>query len=146
MTTTTSTSKRIASGSPIKVFNHGKMMRDFTYIDDVVEGVVNVIEKPAAPDFGWSGDNPDPGTSYVPYRIYNIGNNQPVGLLDFIGTIEKALGKEAIKEFMDLQPGDVPATYADVEDLARDVGFRPDTAMEVGIGRFIEWYRSYYNV
>ncbi len=136
----------ILSGDPIKVFNHGKMMRDFTYIDDVVEGVVNVIEKPAAPDSGWSGETPDPGTSYAPYRIYNIGNNQPVGLLDFIETIEKALGREAIKEFMDIQPGDVPATYADVEDLARDVGFKPDTPLKVGIGKFVEWYRAYYKV
>jgi UDP-glucuronate 4-epimerase len=136
----------IVAGNPIEVFNHGKMMRDFTYIDDVVEGVVNVIAKPAAPNSAWSGDTPDPGTSYAPHRIYNIGNNQPVGLLDFIETIEKSLGKEAIKEFMDIQPGDVPATYADVEDLGRDVGFKPDTPLEVGIGKFIEWYREYYKI
>lgn len=134
----------IVAGNPIKVFNHGKMMRDFTYIDDVVEGVVNVIEMPAAPDSSWSGKTPDPGTSYAPYRIYNIGNNQPVGLLDFIETIEKAMGKEALKEFMEIQPGDVPATFADVEDFARDVGFKPDTPLEIGIGKFIEWYREYY--
>jgi UDP-glucuronate 4-epimerase len=136
----------IVAGNPIEVFNHGKMMRDFTYIDDVVEGVVNVIAKPAAPNSAWSGDTPDPGTSYAPHRIYNIGNNQPVGLLDFIETIEKSLGKEAVKEFMDIQPGDVPATYADVEALGRDVGFKPDTPLEVGIGKFIEWYREYYKI
>jgi len=136
----------IAAGKPIQVFNHGNMQRDFTYINDVVEAVVNVIERPALPNTEWSGDKPDPGTSYVPYRVYNIGNNNPVGLLDFIRAIEKALGKEAIKEFMDLQPGDVPATCADVEDLARDVGFKPDTPLEVGIGKFIEWYREYYKI
>jgi UDP-glucuronate 4-epimerase len=138
--------RAIVAGDPIKVFNHGKMKRDFTYIDDVVEGVVNVIAQPAAPDAGWSGDSPDPGSSYAPYRIYNIGNNHPVGLLEFIETIEKALGKEAVKEFMDLQPGDVPATYADVDDLVRDVGFKPDTPLAVGIGKFVDWYREYYAV
>jgi UDP-glucuronate 4-epimerase len=138
--------KAIVAGDPIKVFNHGKMMRDFTYIDDVVEGVAGVIETPAAPNPDWSGAAPDPGTSYAPFRIYNIGNHNPVGLLDFIEVLEKALGKEAVKEFVDLQPGDVPATYADVEDLVRDVGFKPDTPLEVGIGKFIEWYRDYYKV
>ena len=134
----------ILEEKPIKVFNHGKMERDFTYIDDIIEGVVRVIENTASPDRDWSGDHPDPGTSYAPFRIYNIGNNSPVGLLEFIETIEKALGREAIKEFMDLQPGDVPATCADVEDLVRDVGFKPDTPLDVGIGKFIEWYREYY--
>ena len=136
--------RAIVAGDPIKVFNHGKMKRDFTYIDDVVEGVVNVVAKPPVPDTGWSGDNPDAGTSYAPYRIYNIGNNQPVGLLEFIETIEKALGKEAVKEFMDLQPGDVPATFADVADLEKEVGFKPDTPLQVGIKRFVDWYREYY--
>ena len=136
--------RAILKKKPIKVFNHGKMERDFTYIDDIIEGVVRVIENTASPNRDWSGDHPDPGTSYAPFRIYNIGNNSPVGLLEFIETIEKALGREAIKEFMDLQPGDVPATCADVEDLVRDVGFKPDTPLDVGIGKFIEWYREYY--
>jgi UDP-glucuronate 4-epimerase len=138
--------KAILEKKPIEVFNHGKMKRDFTYIDDIIEGVVRVIEKTAAANRTWSGDEPDPGTSYAPYRIYNIGNNNPVGLLSFIESIESALGKEAMKEFMDLQPGDVPATCADVEDLGRDVGFKPDTPLDVGIGKFIEWYRDYYGV
>ncbi len=136
--------KAILSGKSIKVFNHGKMKRDFTYIDDIIEGVVRVMKRPAAPDPDWSGDTPDPGTSYAPYRIYNIGNNSPVGLMEFINTIEDALGMEAKKEYMDLQPGDVPSTYADVDDLVRDVGFKPATPLHVGIGRFIEWYKEYY--
>ena len=138
--------KAIMADEAIKVFNHGEMKRDFTYIDDVIEGVVRVIENTAAPNSDWSGNSPDPGTSYAPFKLYNIGNNNPVGLLDFIAAIEQSLGKEAIKEFMDLQPGDVPATYADVDDLVRDVGFKPDTPLEVGIGKFIEWYREYYKV
>jgi len=138
--------KATLEGEPIKVFNHGKMKRDFTYIDDIIEGVVRVIEHTAEPDADWSGNDPDPGTSYAPFRIYNIGNNNPVGLLEFIEAIEKALGKGAVKEFMDLQPGDVPATCADVDDLARDVGFTPNTPIEVGIGKFVEWYREYYGV
>jgi len=138
--------KAILEGKPIKVFNHGKMKRDFTYIDDIIEGVVRVIEHTAEPDADWSGNDPDPGTSYAPFRIYNIGNNNPVGLLEFIEAIENALGKEAIKEFLDLQPGDVPATCANVDDLARDVGFKPNTPIEVGIGKFVEWYREYYGV
>jgi len=136
----------IVAGKPIQVFNHGNMQRDFTYIDDVIEAVIKVIEKPAAPNTAWSGDHPDPGTSYAPYRVYNIGNNQPVGLLDFIAAIEKALGKEAVKEFMDLQAGDVPATFADVDDLVRDVGFKPNTPLDVGIRKFVKWYRGYYKV
>lgn len=138
--------KATLEGKPIKVFNHGKMKRDFTYIDDIIEGVVRVVENTASPHPDWSGDNPDPGTSYAPFRIYNIGNNNPVGLLEFIEAIEKALGKEAVKDFMDLQPGDVPATCANVEDLNRDVGFKPDTPLEIGIGKFVEWYREYYGV
>ncbi len=136
--------KAILAGEPIKIFNHGKMRRDFTYIDDIVEGVFRVMQKPAAPNPDWTGDAPDTGTSYAPYKIYNIGNNSPVGLMEFINTIEETLGKEAKKEFMDLQPGDVPATYADVDDLVRDVGFKPATPLKVGITRFIEWYREYY--
>ena len=136
--------KAILEDSPIKVFNHGKMQRDFTYIDDIVEGVVRVMGSLPAPNPAWSGDDPDPGTSYAPYKIYNIGNNNPVELTQFIGTIERILGKEAQKEFLDLQPGDVVATYADIDDLAEDVGFKPDTPIEVGIRRFIAWYKDYY--
>jgi UDP-glucuronate 4-epimerase len=134
----------ILEDRPIKVFNHGKMQRDFTYIDDIIEGVVRVMDKPATPNPDWRGDAPDPGTSYGPYRNYNIGNNNPVQLTHFIEVIEKTLGKEARKEFMDLQPGDVPATYADVDALISDVGFKPATSIETGIGNFIEWYREYY--
>ena len=136
--------RAIMEGKPIKVFNHGKMQRDFTYIDDIVEGVVRVMGRLPEPDPTWSGDNPDPATSYVAYKIYNIGNNNPVELMEFIETIEKVLGKEAKKEFMDLQPGDVPATYADIDDLINDVGFKPSTPLEEGIKRFISWYREYY--
>ncbi len=136
--------RAIIEGKPIKVFNHGKMQRDFTYIDDIIEGVARVMGKLPEPNPAWSGDNPDPGTSYAGYKIYNIGNNNPVELMEFIETIEKVLGKEATKEFMDLQPGDVPATYADIDDLINDVGFKPATSIEQGIKRFISWYREYY--
>jgi UDP-glucuronate 4-epimerase len=136
--------RAILAGKPIQVFNHGKMMRDFTYIDDIIEGVTRVMEKPAAPSPDWSGDRPDPGTSYGPYRIYNIGNNQPVELLEFISTLEECLGIEAKKELLPMQPGDVPATYADIEDLSRDFGFRPKTPLKEGIARFVQWYREYY--
>ena len=138
--------KAILEDRPIQVFNHGRMQRDFTYIDDIVEGVVRVMARTAAPNASWRGDRPDPGTSYAPYRIYNIGNNNPVQLMDFIGAIETALGKEARKEMLPLQQGDVPATYADVDDLVRDAGFQPSTPIEDGIARFIEWYREYYGV
>ena len=136
--------RSILEGSPIQVFNRGKMQRDFTYIDDIVEGVVRVMGRLPQPDAGWSGDDPDPGFSYAPYRLYNIGNNNPVPLMDFIETIEKALGKRADKQMMDMQPGDVPATYADIDDLAADVGFSPSTPLSEGVARFIEWYRDYY--
>jgi len=138
--------RAILEGRPIQVFNQGRMQRDFTYIDDIVEGVARVMGRLPAPNPAWHGEHPDPGTSYAPYRIYNIGNNQPVQLMAFIQTIEKALGREAQKELLPLQPGDVPATYADIDDLARDVGFRPATPIEVGIERFIGWYRDYYKV
>jgi len=138
--------KAISEGKPIKVFNHGKMQRDFTYIDDIIEGVVRVMARLPEANPAWRGDNPDPGTSYAPYKIYNIGNNNPVQLLEFIEEIEGALGKEAQKEFLDLQPGDVPATYADVDDLMQDVGFKPETSIATGIRRFIDWYRDYYAV
>ena len=135
----------ILDGRPIKVFNHGDMRRDFTYIDDIVEGVVRVTDKIAEPNPEWSGDNPDPGTSYAPYRIYNIGNNNPVELMDMIGAVEECLGQEAEKNFMPMQPGDVKETYADVEDLIADVDFQPDTPLSEGIAAFVEWYRDYYD-
>lgn len=137
--------KAILENRPIKVFNHGKMKRDFTYIDDIVEGIVRVINNQPEPNPNWSGDHPDCGTSYARYKIYNIGNNNPVELSAFIAEIESALGKTAEKDFMDLQPGDVPATYANVDDLMNDVGFKPSTPLEVGIKKFIDWFRSYYS-
>ena len=135
----------ILKDQPIKVFNNGKMRRDFTYIDDIIEGVYRVMMHFPEPNKAWSGDHPDPGTSYKAYKIYNIGNNQPVELMAYINTLEKILGKEAKKEFLGLQPGDVPATYADVDDLMNDVGFKPQTPIESGIRRFVDWYREYYN-
>jgi UDP-glucuronate 4-epimerase len=138
--------KAILEGRPIDVFNNGQMRRDFTYIDDIAEGVVRTNDRIAAPNAEWNGDQPDPGTSAAPYRIYNIGNNNPVELLHLIETIEKALGKTATKNLMPMQMGDVPATYADVEDLTRDTGFKPATPIEVGVGRFVKWYREYYKV
>ena len=137
--------KAILAGKPIKIFNHGKMQRDFTYIDDIVEGVIRVMDRLPEPNHKWSGDVPDPGSSYAPYKLYNIGNNNPVELMEFIAAIEKALGKKAKKEFLDLQPGDVPATYADIDDLIKDVGFKPETPIETGIERFIAWYKDYYS-
>ncbi len=134
----------ILADRPIDVYNYGKMERDFTYIDDIVEGVYRVIYNKPTPNLSWSGDNPDPSTSCCPYRIYNIGNNNSVSLEYFIQVIEDCLGKKAKKNYMEMQPGDVPKTYADIDDLALDVGFRPDTPIEVGIPKFIEWYRSYY--
>lgn len=136
--------KAILEGKPIKVFNHGKMQRDFTYIDDIIEGVVRVIENVPEPNSAWNSDHPDPGTSYKPYKIYNIGNNSPVQLSEFIEEIEIALGRKAEKVYMDMQPGDVPATYADVDDLINDVGFKPATPLREGIQKFVSWYRSYY--
>ena len=136
--------KAILEEKPIKVFNQGRMQRDFTYIDDIIEGVVRIMGRLPEPNPAWNGDNPDPGTSYARYKIYNIGNNNPVELMEFIGVIEKVLGKKAKKEFLDLQPGDVPATYADIDDLIKDVGFKPETTIETGIKRFILWYNDYY--
>lgn len=135
----------ILKGEPIQVFNEGKMKRDFTFVDDIVEGVIRVSDKPASKNERWSGNNPDPGTSYAPYRVYNIGNSSPVLLMDFIKAIEKTLGKEAIKNLLPLQPGDVPASHADVEDLIRDVDYHPQTPIQKGIDAFIAWYREYYN-
>lgn len=136
--------KAIMEDKPIQVFNHGKMQRDFTYIDDIVEGVVRVMEKVPAPNPNWSSDNPDPATSYKKYKIYNIGNHDPVQLSEFIDEIEKAIGKKAKKDYMDIQPGDVPSTYADIDDLISDVGFKPATPLAQGIQHFIDWYKTYY--
>ncbi len=138
--------KAILAGKPIDVFNYGKMQRDFTYVDDIVEGIVRVIHKIPKPNPDWVGDLPDPATSKAPYRIYNIGNNQPIELMYFIEVLEKCLGIEAKKNILPMQPGDVPITYADISDLATDVGFKPDTSIEVGVDRFVKWYRSYYQV
>jgi UDP-glucuronate 4-epimerase len=138
--------KGILEGDPIPVFNHGKMIRDFTYIDDIVEGVIRAIDRPASPNSGWSGEAPDPATSYAPYRIYNIGNNQPVELMRYIEVLEESLGKKAKLEMLPMQDGDVPATYANTENLENDVGFRPRTSVEHGIAKFVEWYKSYHRV
>jgi UDP-glucuronate 4-epimerase len=135
---------KILAGEPIDVFNNGKHSRDFTYIDDIVEGVVRSLDRVAEPNNEWDGASPDSGTSMAPYRLYNIGNNNPVQLMHYISCIEKALGKEAIKNFLPLQPGDVPETYADIDDLIRDIGYQPATKIEDGIAKFIEWYRGYY--
>ncbi len=138
--------KAILDGQSIKVFNNGEMRRDFTYVDDIVEGVARLLPHVAQPNPQWSGDAPDPASSYAPYRIYNIGNNSPVKLLDFVEAIEDSLGKQAEKHFMPLQDGDVVATYADVEDLMRAVDFKPSTDLRVGVQRFVDWYREYYKV
>ncbi|MBI4776878.1 MAG: NAD-dependent epimerase [Deltaproteobacteria bacterium] len=138
--------KAILEDRPIDVFNYGKMKRDFTYIDDIVEGVTRVLHQTPAADPNWSGSTPDPATSSAPYRIYNIGNNQPVELEQFIEAIEKALNKRAKKNYLPLQLGDVPATYADIALLESAVGFRPSTSIEEGVARFIEWYRAYYHI
>jgi UDP-glucuronate 4-epimerase len=136
--------RAILEDQPLKVFNHGKMQRDFTYIDDIIEGVVRVLGRLPQPNPRWSGAAPDPGTSSAPYKVYNIGNNNPVELIKFIEVIEAVLGKKAQKKFMDLQPGDVVATYADVDDLMQDVGFKPATPIEVGVARFVKWYKDFY--
>jgi len=136
--------RKILAGEPIDVFNNGHHARDFTYIDDIVEGVLRIADKIAAPNPDWNGATPDPATSTAPYRLYNIGNNNPVALMDFIAAIEKALGREAKKVFLPLQPGDVAETFADVDDLVRDVGFKPATPLDEGIARFVSWYRGYY--
>lgn len=138
--------KAILEERPIDVFNYGKMQRDFTYVDDIVEGVCQVLDRPPAGDPAWNGADPDPGTSFAPYRLYNIGNNQPVELLHMIEVLEKALGRTALKNLLPIQSGDVPVTCADVDDLMRDTGFRPATSIEEGIPRFVQWYRNYYRV
>jgi len=136
--------KAILEGQPIDVYHYGRMRRDFTYVDDVAEGVIRVVETVPQPDPNWSSENPDCGSSSAPYRIYNIGNHSPVELSYFIEVLERKLGKKAKQNLLPLQAGDVPVTYADVEDLARDVGFRPTTPIEAGISRFVDWYRQYY--
>ena len=136
--------KAILEGQPIDVFNYGHHKRDFTYIDDIVEGVVRCLDKVAAPNADWDSDDPDPGTSFAPYRLYNIGNQGPVELMRYIEILEEKLGKKAEKNLLPLQPGDVPDTWADVENLAQDVGYRPATPVEEGVARFVEWYLSYY--
>jgi UDP-glucuronate 4-epimerase len=138
--------KAILEGKPIEVFNWGQMKRDFTYVDDIVEGVIRTLDHPATADPTWSGDRPTPGTSSASARIYNIGNHRPVELLHFIEVLEQALGKKAEKKLMPLQPGDVPATYADIDDLTGDVGFKPTTSIEEGIPWFVKWYREFYRV
>ena len=136
--------KAILDNKPIKVFNNGDMQRDFTYIDDIVEGVVRVMKNIPKADPDWQSDNPNPSSSCVPYKLYNIGNNQPVALMAFVEAIEKAIGKKAIKEYLPLQPGDVPATYANVSDLIKDTGFKPSTPIAEGINNFVKWYKEYY--
>jgi UDP-glucuronate 4-epimerase len=138
--------KAILESRPIDVFNYGKMRRDFTYIDDIVEGVIRVVDRIPQPDPLWHSDSPDSAVSYAPYRLYNIGNHNPVELMKFIEVLESCLGKKAEKNLMPIQAGDVPATYADVDDLIRDVGFKPATPIEVGIARFVEWYKDYYGI
>ena len=138
--------KAILAGTPINVFNEGRMKRDFTYIDDIVEGIIRVLRRPATPNPAWSADAPDSATSRAPYRLYNIGNHSPVELSRFIEIIEDCLGKKAVKNLLPLQAGDVPMSFADVEDLSRDTGFAPNTPIETGITRFVEWYQAYYTV
>jgi UDP-glucuronate 4-epimerase len=136
--------RAILNNEKIKVFNYGKHRRDFTYIDDIVEGIIRTLDHVARPNTAWSGLKPDPGTSFAPWRVYNIGNQNPVELLDYIATLETCLGKTAEKELLPLQPGDVPDTYADVEALVEDVDYRPSTTIQEGIRRFVDWYLDYY--
>jgi UDP-glucuronate 4-epimerase len=138
--------KSILAGEPIQVFNHGNMVRDFTFVDDIVEGIIRVVDRPAMPDPAWTGAAPNPATSYAPYRVFNIGNSKPVQLLRYIHAIEDCLGKKAIMEMLPMQPGDVPATAADVSRLEAATGFRPEIEVEAGISRFVDWYRGYYKV
>ncbi len=138
--------KAILAGEPIQVFNHGKMRRDFTYIDDIIEGVVRTLDHTATANPEWTGMQPDPGTSAAPYRLYNIGNNNPVELMHLIEVLEKTLGKKAEKQMLPIQPGDVPATFADVDALIEDVGFKPATTVEYGVEKFMNWYRNFYSV
>ncbi|HCC5684860.1 TPA: NAD-dependent epimerase [Staphylococcus aureus] len=136
--------KAIVNDEAIDVYNHGKMMRDFTYVDDIVEAISRLVQKPAQPNPEWTGDNPDPSSSYAPYKIYNIGNNSPVRLMEFVEAIENKLGKVAKKDYMDLQPGDVPETYANVDDLYNNIDFKPETTIQDGVNKFVDWYLDYY--
>ena len=138
--------RAILDGKPIDVFNHGNMKRDFTYIDDIVEGIIRVLDRPAEGNPDWDGRHPDPGSSRAPWRVYNIGNSSPVSLMDYIGALEESLGIEAEKNFMPLQAGDVPATWADVEELSRDVGYRPATPVKEGVKHFVAWYKEYHDI
>ncbi len=138
--------RAILEDRPIDVFNHGNMVRDFTYIDDIVEGVIRVLDKPAAPNSGFNSSEPDPAVSNVPYRVFNIGNNQPIKLMAYIEALENALGKKGEKNFLPIQPGDVPATSADTAELDAWVGFKPNTPVKVGVARFVEWYRNFYKI
>ncbi|MEB6243568.1 NAD-dependent epimerase [Staphylococcus gallinarum] len=136
--------KAIVNDEAIDVYNHGNMMRDFTYVDDIVEAISRLIKKPADPNPDWSGANPDPSSSYAPYKVYNIGNNSPVRLMEFVEAIENKLGKTAKKNYMDLQAGDVPETYANVDDLYNNIDFKPETSIQDGVNKFIDWYLNYY--
>lgn len=138
--------RAIIEERPIEVFNNGNMKRDFTYVDDIVTGVIKVMDRPPKGNPGWRGKDPDPSSSISPYRIYNIGNNSPVNLMDFIDAIEKSIGKKAVKRFLPMQPGDVPATWADVNDLVKELGYAPGIDIREGVKRFVEWYREYYNI
>lgn len=138
--------KAIVNDEEIDVYNHGKMMRDFTYVDDIVEAISRLVKKPAQPNPEWSGANPDPSSSYAPYKIYNIGNNSPVRLMEFVEAIENKLGKVAKKNYMDLQPGDVPETYANVDDLFNNIDFKPETTIQDGVNKFVDWYLKYYSI
>jgi len=138
--------KNILAGKPIDVFNYGNHRRDFTYVDDIVEGVIRTLDQPATPNPQWTGDNPDPATANAPFRLYNIGSNSPIELMRYIEILEECLGKKAEKNLLPLQAGDVPDTYADVDALIKDVGYKPNTPIEVGIRRFVDWYRDYYQV
>jgi UDP-glucuronate 4-epimerase len=138
--------KAIIEGKPIKLFNHGNMRRDFTFVDDVSEAIVRLMDRPPQGNSDWSGEKPDPATSAAPWKIYNIGNNNPEDLMQVVSLLEKEFGRTAIKEMLPMQPGDVPATYADIDDLAREIGFRPATTIENGIAKFAKWYRDYHNL
>jgi len=138
--------KAILEGKPIDVYNHGKMKRDFTYVDDIVESIGRLIPRPPKPNEEWSGFSSDPATSFAPYKVYNIGNNKPVELLRFIEIVEEKTQKKAVKNFMPIQDGDVPETFADVDDLMRDVDFKPETPIEEGVGKFVDWFREYYKI
>ena len=138
--------KAILAGQPIDVFNHGNMVRDFTFVDDIVEGMIRVADKPATPNLAFDPVNPDPATSNAPYRVFNIGNDQPTPLMDYIRALESALGVTAKKNYLPIQPGDVPATAANTDELNAWVGFKPNTTVQHGVARFVEWYRNYYKV